>query len=71
MNIVDTDGSLIGQGYCTAKGPWMTDKFVPFEGTIVFKKPVSVNKGVLRLRKDNPTGLPIHDDALEIPVFIR
>jgi len=71
MSIVDTNGSVIGQGYCTAKGPWMTDKFVPFEGTIAFGKPGSVEQGVLILQKDNPTGLPKHDDALEIPVFIR
>ncbi len=49
----------------------MTDKFVSFGANIVFKKPVSVNKGVLRFRKDNLKGLPIHDDALEIAVFIR
>jgi hypothetical protein len=49
----------------------MTDEFVAFEGTLEFKKPSSGDKGMLILKRNNPTGLPEHDDALEIPVFFK
>lgn len=71
MVIIDANGSVLGQSYCTAQGPWMTKEFVAFEGKITFERPASGGKAVLLLKKDNPTGKPEHDDALEIPVFIR
>ena len=71
MVIIDASGSVIGQSYCTAQSPWMTTEFVAFEGKITFKRPASSGKAMLLLKKDNPTGKPEYDDALEIPVFIR
>jgi len=49
---------------------WMTSEFVPFEATLTFTvdKNTYSNRGALILQKDNPSGLPEHDDALEIPV---
>lgn len=67
--LLDAKGNVMGKGFCTAKGEWMTRDFVPFEGTLTFEKPVSGGRGTLILRKDNPTDLPEHDDALEIPIF--
>jgi hypothetical protein len=67
----DAHGSVIAGGFVTAKGPWMTEGFVPFEGTIEFKKPNSDGRGSLIFKKDNPTGLPKHDDAMEIPLFFK
>jgi hypothetical protein len=69
--IIDASGSVIGRSYCTAQGPWMTKEFVAFEGKITFERPASSGKAVLLLKKDNPTGKPEHDNALEIPVLIR
>ncbi len=68
--VVDWDGRIIGQGIAAAKSDWMTEDFVPFEATITFEtdKNAYSNKGALILRKDNPSGLPENDDALEIPV---
>jgi len=45
---------------------------VPFGATIKFEvdKNAYSNKGSLILRKDNPSGLPENDDALEIPVVL-
>jgi hypothetical protein len=71
MVIIDASGNVIGQSYCTAQSPWMTTEFVAFEGKITFKRPDSSGKAVLLLKKDNPTGKPEHDDAIEIPVRIR
>ena len=68
---MDEDGKVITKGFATAKSPWMTEKYVPFQGTIEFKKPSSSDKGTLVLKKDNPTGLGEHDDVLAIPVFLK
>ena len=48
----------------------MTNDFVPFEATLTFAadKNSYSNKGSLILKKDNPSGLPQNDDALEIPI---
>lgn len=68
--VTDWDGLIIGEGYATANGEWMTEEFVPFTATVVFTVPTDTpyKRGTLILKKDNPSGLPEHDDALEIPV---
>ncbi|MEK7625591.1 MAG: hypothetical protein AAB467_04585, partial [Patescibacteria group bacterium] len=70
--LTDWDGLIIARGIATAKGDWMTTEFVPFEATLTFTadKNVYSNRGTLILKKDNPSGLPEFDDALEIPVII-
>src|SRR3989338_8039421 len=75
--LTDWDGRIIAEHYAQAKGEWMTTNFVPFEGELEFESPVfsGVNKdhfsrrGYLIFKKDNPSGLPEHDDALEIPIW--
>jgi hypothetical protein len=69
--LTDGRGKVVATGFCAAKKEWMTDEFVAFEGTLDFKKPSSGDKGMLILKRNNPTGLPEHDDALEIPVFFK
>ncbi|MFH1632304.1 MAG: Gmad2 immunoglobulin-like domain-containing protein [bacterium] len=66
--LVDWDGLIIAEGYATAEGEWMTEDFVPFTATLEFETPDLYNRGSLILQKDNPSGLPEYDDALEIPV---
>lgn len=70
--LTNWDGLIIAQGIATAKSDWMTSEFVPFEAKLTFTpdKNAYSNKGTLILRKDNPSGLPEHDDAMEIPVVI-
>ena len=69
--LMDGRGKIVAQGFCTATKEWMTDDFVPFEGTLEFRKPSSGAKGTLVLKRNNPTGLPEYDEALEIPVFFK
>ena len=71
--LTDWDGLIIAQGIAQAKGDWMTTEFVPFEATLTFTADENAysNRGTLILKKDNPSGLPEHDDALEIPVIIN
>lgn len=72
--LVDWDGRIIAQHYATAEGEWMTEDFVPFTAELTFESPYNegdpefMRRGALILQKDNPSGLPEHDDALEIPV---
>ena len=70
--LTDWDGRIISQGMAQAKSGWMTTDFVPFEAALTFTvdKNAYSNKGSLILRKDNPSGLPQNDDALEIPIVI-
>lgn len=66
--LTDWDGLIIAQGIATAEGDWMTTDFVPFTATLNFEKPSYGATGSLILKKDNPSGLPQYDDALEITV---
>jgi hypothetical protein len=66
--LTDWDGLIIAEGFATAEGEWMTEEFVPFTATLRFEKPAYGENGALILQKDNPSGLPENDDALEIPV---
>lgn len=71
--VVNWDGLIIGEGYATAEGEWMTEDFVPFTATINYTlDPQTYSKnGSLILQKDNPSGLPENDDALEIPIIFE
>jgi hypothetical protein len=68
--LVDGDGRTIAQGVAQAKGDWMTENFVPFEAMLTFalEKEHAGRGGVLLLKKDNPSGLPQYDEALEVPI---
>ncbi|PIR37978.1 MAG: hypothetical protein COV34_02730 [Candidatus Zambryskibacteria bacterium CG10_big_fil_rev_8_21_14_0_10_42_12] len=67
--VVNWDGLIIGEGIATAQDEWMTEDFVPFVAEITFEKPTLYpERGALILQKDNPSGLPEHDDALEVPI---
>ena len=69
IRLEDDKGNLIASGIATALGEWMTSEFVPFSATLNFTISSSTSKnGKLILKKDNPSGLPEHDDALEIAV---
>jgi len=70
--LTNWDGLIIAEGIAQAQGDWMTEKFVPFKAILEFKNDLSVsNRGSLILKKDNPSGLPENDDALEISVFFE
>lgn len=75
ITITNWDGLIIGEGFATAEGDWMTEEFVPFTASLEFENPYVagqpdfMKRGSLILQKDNPTGLPQHDNALEIPIY--
>jgi hypothetical protein len=72
--LTDWDGRIIAQSFIMTSDEWMTTDFVKFEGELIFdfdKANFYSNRGTLILQKDNPSGLPEYDDALEIPVFFE
>ncbi|GEM_PF-4765527 len=46
----------------------MTENFVPFTGALQFKKPTT-EKGILKLRNANPSGLPEKQKELVMPIL--
>jgi hypothetical protein len=73
VTVVNWDGLIIGEGIATAGGEWMTEEFVPFTASITFTVDPDVysKNGALILQRDNPSGLPENDNALEIPVIFK
>lgn len=75
VHLTDWDGRIIATGIATAQRDWMTEDFVPFIAVLEFEVPSGPgearNRGTLILQKDNPSGLPEHDDAREITVYFE
>jgi hypothetical protein len=70
ISLVNWDGLIIAEGYATAQGEWMTTDYVPFTATITFTTPTNTpsKRGWLILQKDNPSGEPKFDNALEVEI---
>lgn len=69
--LTNWDGLIIAEGYATAQDEWTTSDFVPFTAELEFVTPEFGERGTLILQKDNPSGLPENDAALEIPVYFE
>lgn len=70
VQLVNTQQKVIASSIATAEGEWMTEEFVPFKAELSVPASVS-GKGTLILKKDNPSGLPEHDDELRVPVVLN
>ncbi len=73
--LVDWDGRIIAEVPAQAQGEWMTTEYVPFKATLTFTTPIpgdpAVNRGAIIIQKDNASGLPEHDDSLEIQIVYK
>jgi spore germination protein GerM len=67
VKLLDANGQELVTTIAQAQSDWMTTEFVPFKATLEFVIDNEQN-GTLVLIKDNPSGLPEHDQKLEIPV---
>ncbi len=67
----DSYGNTIASGNVTAQGEWMTEDFVPFIGTLQFNNFIKGSKGVLILKKDNPSNDKKFDESIEIPIIFK
>ncbi len=68
VQLLDGEGNVIGTTIAQAQDEWMTEDFVPFKAELEFNAPTT-DRGTLILKKDNPSGLPEHDDELRIPII--
>lgn len=68
IELRDSSGNLITRVIAEAQSDWMTDEFVRFESVLTFSVPAGTRSGTLVFVKDNPSGLPEHDDSLEVPI---
>lgn len=69
VEIIGTNGAVLGKGIAEAEGEWMTEQFVPFVAKVQFSP--QGDEGMIRLKKDNPSGLPEHDDVLIVPIRFK
>jgi len=73
--LMDGSGKIIAQGVAEAQGDWMTTDFVPFTATLSFVRAEVTqpyaSRATLILKKDNASGLPAHDDAVYLPVYLQ
>ena len=67
VKIVDANYAVLGEGYVTAQGDWMTDGFVPFEGVVTFSNPTTAY-GYIIFMADNPSGLPENAKEYQVKV---
>ncbi len=67
----DRAGTVIASGFVAATDEWMTKEFVPFEGTLEFKKPSGVDSGFLVFKKDNPSDCKKLDAEMGFLVFLQ
>jgi hypothetical protein len=69
VKVHDASGKQVGGGIAQAESDWMTVEFVPFSAPIVVAD--YSGPAALVLQKDNPSGLPEHDDSVSIPIVIQ
>ena len=77
--LTDWDGRIIAEEPVAAQGEWMTEEFVSFAAILNFDKPYDesedvpefMKRGTIIFQKDNPSGLPENDDALEFTIFFE
>lgn len=53
-----------------AQSEWMTEDYVPFEVTLPFKVE-NAQYGTIVFRRDNPSGLPEHDEEFRLAVWLE
>lgn len=71
VKLLDANGKTIALVPATAQSDWMTTNFVPYKVTLTFEPQPKGSKGTLILMKDNPSGLPEHDDSLVVPITFK
>ena len=69
MQVRDKEGNVIGRAVAQAQGEWMTEKQVTFTASMQTDATYH-GEATLILLKNNPSGLPEHDDAVEIPIVV-
>jgi hypothetical protein len=70
VSLEDDNGQILASGIAQAQGDWMTENFVPFKAELNFTQPKSTT-GLLKLKNDNPSGLPENQEEVIIPLKFK
>ncbi len=68
VRLLDGNRKEIAATPAQAQSDWMTEDFVPFQVSLTFTPPATPT-GTLVLQKDNPSGDPMNDAELRIPIL--
>lgn len=71
IQVRNANGDIIGDGSAHTDGNWQSDDVVPFTADVTISDPTYKGAVRLILMRDNPSGMPENDDAVEIPIVIR
>lgn len=71
--LTDWDGRIIGEAIAQSEDDWMTEDFVNFNANLEYEidEEIYSPKATIIFQKDNPSGLPEHDNALEYPIYLQ
>ena len=69
MQVRDSVGNIVGRTTAHAEGDWETSKLVTFTANMQIDANFH-GAAKLILMKDNPSGLPENDDAVEVPIMV-
>jgi hypothetical protein len=70
VEVLDGNGTVLGQGQAQAQSDWMTTGTVPFAAEISFTAQRYAT-GTVVFAKDNPSGMPQNAEDLRIPVRFK
>jgi len=73
VDVYNEGATIIGQGYITATESWMTEDFVPFEGTITYETEL-IKTGepiTLVFNRANPSGIPDNAESVSVSVVVE
>ena len=70
IQVRDKDGNVLARGHANSQGEWMTEGQVPFVATVYLDSHYA-GQATLILMKDNPSGLPEHDDSIEFQITVK
>ena len=68
VQVRDPNNNVVGTGIAQAEGEWMTEGFLPFYSPLTIQD--YTGPATLVLIKDNPSGLPEHDDSVEFSINV-
>ena len=70
VRVLDEHANVVGVGFATAQGEWMTEEFVPFLGVVPLDTtPAAGTPGRIVLTRSNPADMPENDDSLETLIY--
>ena len=69
VEVRDPQNNLVGIGIAQAVGEWMTEEFVAFNAPVTVQS--YTGPATLVLKKDNPSGLPEHNDSESFSIVIQ